>query len=104
MLLAVVMYRPWFIVLETSSCGLKTQKKMGGGGRRKMYKFFFPTNFFFQKCSWGSETHANFFFGGGILGVFGEPHAPTGGRAGSEHDTLGGGRIKKIKNKILTKP
>ena len=37
-----------------------------------MYKFFFPTNFFFQ------------IGGGGIWGVWG----PPGGRAGSENDTL----------------
>ena len=44
----------------------------------------------FQKCSWGSETHANkiFFFGGGILGCLGRPTPPPGGRAGSENDTL----------------
>ena len=35
-----------------------------------MYKFFSLLNYFFQKCSWGSETHANlFFFGGGDFGV-----------------------------------
>ena len=49
-------------------------------------------NFFFQKCSWGSETHANkkLFFGGGggILGCLGRPTPPPGGRAGSENDTL----------------
>ena len=36
----------------------------------------------------GSETHAQFFFFGGDFGVFGAPHAPLGGRAGSENDTL----------------
>ena len=49
-------------------------------------------NFFFFKCSWGSETHANknLFFGGGggILGCLGRPTPPPGGRAGSENDTL----------------
>ena len=51
-----------------------------------------------QKCSWGSETHANknLFFrgGGGDFGVFGAPHAPTRGSRGvgkqytssSDHD------------------
>ena len=38
--------------------------------------------FFFQKCSWGSETHAKFFFGGGDFGVFGASHAPTRGSRG----------------------
>ena len=55
---------------------------MGGGEQ-----FFFPTKFFFQKCTWGSETHANknLFFGGGgggILGCLGRPTPPPGGRAG----------------------
>ena len=46
-------------------------------------------NFFFQKCSWGSETHAQFFFWGGrVLGCLGRPTLPPGGRAGSENDTL----------------
>ena len=48
-------------------------------------RVFFPTKFFFQKCSWGSETHANknlFFGGGGDFGVFGAPHAPTRGSRG----------------------
>ena len=39
-----------------------------------------------EKCSWGSETHANknLFFGGGggDFGVFGAPHAPTRGSRG----------------------
>ena len=66
--------------------GPKTQKKK----KKKISEFFFPTNFFFQKCSWGSETHANknLFFGGGILGCLGRPTPPPGGRAGSENDTL----------------
>ena len=41
-------------------------------------KKIFPTKFFFQKCSWGSETHAFGGGGGGILGC----------RVGSENDTL----------------
>ena len=58
---------------------------VGGGGpgchflTEKM--FFFPTKFFFQKCSWGSETHANknlFFGGGGILGFWGAPRPHPG--------------------------
>ena len=58
--------------------------------RKKISKFFFPTKIFFQKCSWGSETHENknLFFGGGILGCLGRPTPPPGGRAGSENDTL----------------
>ena len=44
----------------------------------------------FQKCSWGSETHANkkYFSGGGILGCLGRPTPPPGVRAGSENNTL----------------
>ena len=59
---------------------LKRKNKNKLGGRRK--SFFFPTKIFFQKCSWGSETHAIFFFGGGDFGVFGAPHAPTRGSRG----------------------
>ena len=63
----------------------------GGGGEveflteKKISDFFPLLNFFFQKCSWGSETHANknlFFRGGGDFGVFGAPHAPTRGSRG----------------------
>ena len=61
----------------------------GGGERRKISKFFFPTKFKKKKCSWGSETHAKYFFSmGGILGCLGRPTPPPGGRAGSENDTL----------------
>ena len=74
----VVIYRGWkflvtdfFVPAKTSSWGLMTEK-----------------NVFFQKCSWGSETHAIFVFGGGDFGVFGAPHAPTRGSRGSENDTL----------------
>ena len=42
-----------------------------GGGGRKISEFFFPTKFFFQKCSWGGD-----------FGVFGAPHAPTRGSRG----------------------
>ena len=63
---------------------LKRQKKNLGGGGAKL--FFSLLNFFFKKCSWGSETHANknLFFGGGggDFGVFGAPHAPTRGSGG----------------------
>ena len=46
-------------------------------------KKFSLLKLFLQKCSWGSETHANyFFFGGGDFGVFGAPHAPTRGSRG----------------------
>ena len=47
-----------------------------------------------EKCSWGSETHANknkIYFsgggGGGDFGVFGAPHAPTRGsrRVGKQY-------------------
>ena len=57
-----------------------------------MYKFFSLLFFVFQKCSWGSETHThNFVFvwgGGEILGCLVRPTPPSGGRAGSENDTL----------------
>ena len=66
----------------------------GGGGvvefltekmfRKEMFLSFFSL-LNFQKCSWGSETHANknlFFGGGGDFGVFGAPHAPTRGSRG----------------------
>ena len=47
-------------------------KRGGGGGGRKH----------FQKCSWGSETHANknLFFGGGggFWGVWGAPRPHPG--------------------------
>ena len=45
-------------------------------------EFFSLLNFFFQKCSWGSETHAKKNSGGGDFGVFRAPHAPTGGSRG----------------------
>ena len=62
----------------------KKKKKIWGGA-----SFFSLLNFFFQKCSWGSETHANNIFrGGGILGCLGRPTPPPGGRTGSENDTL----------------
>ena len=65
---------------------LKRQKK------KTFLSFFSLLNFVFQKCSWGSETHANknLFFGGGggILGCLGRPTPPPGGRAGSENNTL----------------
>ena len=70
----------------------KKKKFFLGGGGQKFLSFFSLLNFFFQKCSWGSETHANknLFFGGGggILGCLGRPTPPPGGRAGSENDTL----------------
>ena len=57
--------------------------QVGGGGFLTEI-FFSLLNFFFQKCSWGSETHAknNLFFGGGggILGCLGRPTPPLGGR------------------------
>ena len=66
--------------------------QVGGGGG----SFFSLLKFFFQKCSWGSETHANknlsFGVGGGDFGVFWAPHAPTRGSRGvgkrytSSHD------------------
>ena len=55
------------------------------GVLKRKKSFFSLLNFFFQKCSWGSETHANknlFFGGGGDFGVFGAPHAPTRGSRG----------------------
>ena len=56
---------------------------VGGGGEVKFLTFSL-LNLFFQKCSWGSETHAKkiFFRGGGDFGVFGVPHAPTRGSRG----------------------
>ena len=66
--------------------------RAGGGGEVEfLTEFCFFAKFFFQKCSWGSETHANkklFFGGGGILGCLGRPTPPPGGRAGSENNTL----------------
>ena len=73
-----------------------TEKKMfaknffWGGGAKILFSLL---NFFFQKCSWGSETHAKkiIFGGGGILGCLGRPTPPPGGRggrAGLENDTL----------------
>ena len=39
--------------------------------------------------SWGGGAKSCFFTNlGGDFGVFGAPHAPPGGRAGSENDTL----------------
>ena len=62
-------------------------KRRGGGGEATNFEVFFPYYiFFFQKCSWGSKTDANFFSGGG--GGLGRPTPPPGGRAGSENDTL----------------
>ena len=55
---------------------LKRQKKI------KISEFFFPTKFFFFKCSWGSETLIFRGGGGGDFGVFGAPHAPTRGSRG----------------------
>ena len=55
------------------------------GVLKRKKKVFSLLNFFFQKCSWGSETHANNLFfggGGGHFGVFGAPHAPTRGSRG----------------------
>ena len=54
------------------------------GVRLKMPKVRKISKFFFQKCSWGSETHAIFFFffgggGGDFGGVWG---APPGGSRG----------------------
>ena len=69
---------------------LKRQKKKiifwgggGGGGGEKFLSFFSLLIFFFQKCSWGSETHANknLFFGGGgggFWGVWGAPRPHPG--------------------------
>ena len=66
------------------SWGLKTQKiiiKNWGGGANNFWVFF-PYKFFFQKCSWGSETHAKkkLFFGGGggFWGVWGAPRPHPG--------------------------
>ena len=64
----------------------KKKKKIfwgGGGGGAKNFSFFSLLNFFFQKCSWGSETHANknLFFGGGgggFWGVWGAPRPHPG--------------------------
>ena len=62
----------------------------GAGGWKFLVAEIIPKKF--QKCSWGSETHAIYFYflegGGGILGCLGCPTPPTGGRAGSENDTL----------------
>ena len=75
----------------------------GGGGevefltekkfplRNEKFQIFFSLlNFFFQKCSWGSETHANkkLFFGGGggILGCLGRPTRGVGKRYTSSYD------------------
>ena len=54
--------------------------------------FFFPTNFFFSKMFLGfwNACKQKFIFrgGGGILGCLGRPTPPSGGRAGSENNTL----------------
>ena len=51
--------------------------------KRQKKRFFSLLIFFFQKCSWGSETHANknLFFGGGgggFWGVWGAPRPHPG--------------------------
>ena len=60
---------------------LKRKKKnlWGGGGGEKFLSFSLQI-FFFQKCSWGSETHANknLFVGGGFWGVWGAPRPHPG--------------------------
>ena len=50
---------------------------------RNVPEFFSPTKFFFQKCSWGSETHAQtkIYFSGGGGGDFG-----VGKQYTSSHD------------------
>ena len=57
------------------SWGLKTEKKKLGG---------FPYNFFFQKCSWGSESGG----GGGFWGVWGTTRPHLWVARGSKNDTL----------------
>ena len=58
----------------------------GGGGGGSFFQECMTSekisllNFFFQKCSWGSETH-KYKWGGGILGCLGHPTPPPGGRA-----------------------
>ena len=60
-------------------------KPIQGGG----WKFLVTEIFFSAKTSsWGLKTLLNFFSEGGDFGVLGAPHAPPGGRAGSENDTL----------------
>ena len=55
---------------------LKRKKKFGGGAKN----CFSLLNFFFQKCSWGSETHAKKknSGGGGFWGVWGAPRPQPG--------------------------
>ena len=66
----------------------------GGGGFQFLTENKFSAkkcsllNFFFQKCSWGSETHAKKIIFRGVLGCLGCPTPPPEGRAGSENDTL----------------
>ena len=65
------------ISAKKCSWGLKTPKKYNYFFEGEKFQSFFSLlNFFFQKCSWGSETHA--FSGGGEFW----------GRAGSENNTL----------------
>ena len=61
----------------------------GGGGVVRGVGIFKLKKNSAKKCSWGLKTqNKEFFLGGGDFWVFGAPHAPTGGRAGSENNTL----------------
>ena len=87
-LLGVLIIAPGLSVLRAGrGAGVGGWVGVGVGGDGVVEVFFSLLNFFFQKCSWASETHAQFFFrgGGGFWGVWG---APPGGRAESENDTL----------------
>ena len=70
---------------------LRTGRGRAGGGGGEV-EFLTEKKISAKKCSWGLKTQKFFsllnFFGGGDFGVFGAPHAPPGGRAGSENDTL----------------
>ena len=94
----LIVHTKWLVNMQMMSlyCGLLivwTLIDIGWWCVQRHCCFFFPLLiFFFQKCSWGSETHAQFFFsggGGGVWGVWGAPRPhPGGGHVGSENDTL----------------